>query len=100
MHFRVRQGQFIGVVVSRPNDPRENIFEFRIVADEFQEGFAGGALFADAEQVLGRGIHRDDQERAVKQDDAATQALDEIACFAVEDIVVVARRVGTAGTPP
>jgi hypothetical protein len=80
----------VGIVVAGRDNTAEDVAHLRLIIDQLEQGMAPCPLLADAEYVLGGGIQRDDEQVFVEQDDAGTQAVENIGC-------VAAQRVAAAG---
>jgi hypothetical protein len=84
MDFGRRQAHFIGEVIAGRGNAAQDLAHFRLVVDEPQQGLAARAGAADAENVLGRRVQVDDKKVFVQQDDAGTQAVDDLTGIAAQ----------------
>ena len=79
-----RQAHFIGEVVAGRSNAAEDLAHFRLIVDEPQQRLAARAGAADAQNVLGRRVQVDNEQIVIQQDDARSQAVDDLAGIAAE----------------
>lgn len=79
MHLCRRQVQFIPVMVAGRYNAAQDVAHLGFVVDQLQQGLAARACLADAEDVLGCRIERNDQQVDVEQNDAGTQVIENMA---------------------
>lgn len=92
VYFGRTETHFIGIMIARPADTTQDILQFGFIINQAQQRFAARASGADTENIFRRGIQSDDQQAAVQQDDARTQAIQNIFGVGAERSVI-------AGTP-
>jgi hypothetical protein len=78
------ESHFIGEVVAGRGDTAEDFAHFGFVVNESQQRFAARARATDTQDVLGRRVQVDDEEVFVQQDDARTQAVDDLTGVAAQ----------------
>jgi hypothetical protein len=83
------QAQHVGVVVARLNHATQQVPKLRVVVEQAQQRPSAGAGLADSKDVLGGGIQADDQQVLVEQDDARTQAVEDVFSVVLECAAVV-----------
>jgi len=71
----------------------QDVAQFRLVVDEAQQRFTARPALADAEDVFGRRVQADDEQVTIEEDDAGTEAVEDIGGFARQCAIV-------AGTTP
>jgi hypothetical protein len=72
-------------VVARLVDPRQDVLEFRQLADQFEDCLPPGPALAEAQQVLRRGIDTENPVGMIQQDDARGQAVQYVGRFPGQD---------------
>ena len=74
------ESQLVRVVVTRCDDPGEDVSEFGIIIDEAQQRFAPRPCLADTQDVLGRGVQVRDEQVLIEEDYARAEAFEYISC--------------------
>ncbi len=72
------------VVFARRNDAAQDISQLRFIVNQPLERFPLRAAFTDTEYVLCCRVQADDQQILIEQNDARTQAFEDIARFSVD----------------
>jgi hypothetical protein len=65
-------------MITRRNDPAQNALELRVLTNQAEQRFTFRAVFADAEDVLGRRVEANDKKGAVEQNDACAEAVENL----------------------
>ena len=84
VHFGWREFHFVGVVIARHRNARQDFAHLGFVVHKLQQRLAAGAPTADAKNVLGGRVQVKDKQTVVKQDDAGRQAVEDVAGVGVE----------------
>jgi len=79
VYFCWCQPQLIGIGGARFLDPHQDVLHFFVVANQLQQWPMFRARLANAEQILGRGVERLNQQAAVDDDDGRIQAVEDLA---------------------
>jgi hypothetical protein len=84
----VWKAKLVRVAVARLVDPRQDVLEFRQLADQFEDCLPPGPALADAQQVLRRRIDTENPVRMIQQDDARGQAVQYVGRFPGQEVSV------------
>lgn len=96
VHFGWRQAHLVGVVIAAFYDAAQYVAQLGFVVDKLQKRFAVRACFADTQNIFRRRVESDDEQCAVEQDYASTQAVENVAGKVVE-IAAAALAAAAAG---
>jgi len=79
VHLGRRKAHFIRVAIAGCCHTAEYFTQFGFVIDQLQQRLAVRSCTADSEEIFCGGVHVDNQQAVVKQDDARAQAVQNVA---------------------
>lgn len=88
MHFGGRQAYLVCVMIAGGVDSCEDVTELRFVVQQPEQRLADRTSLADAQNVLSGRVDPLDQEVVVEQDDARTQAAQDVSGQTIEAAAV------------